>query len=189
MGPATGRLPGLQSLLPIHSGAARNLGFGVLTRLFTAHYSGRPPTDSFRHPLHGRAVTARLLGGPPPANLGRVVFLGPPHHGSEAADFWSKSAFCRWLAGPNLASLQTGLSGYSVTLGPADYEALVIAGDRPLSPFWSPLPSPHDGKVSVASTRLAGSARHVVVHHTHAALPIRTGMIRQVVQFLRGDVA
>jgi len=124
-----------------------------------------------------------------PSNLGRVVFLGSPHHGSEAADFWSKSAFCRWLAGPNLASLQTGSAGYSVTLGPADYEALVIAGDRPLSPFWSPLPTPHDGKVSIASTRLAGSARHVVVHHTHAALPIRTEMIWQVVQFLRGDAA
>ena len=75
------------------------------------------------------------------------------------------------------------------TLGPANYEALVIAGDRPLSPFWSPLPTPHDGKVSVASTRLAGSARHVVVPHTHVALPIRTEIIRQVVQFLRGDVA
>jgi hypothetical protein len=124
-----------------------------------------------------------------PANLGRVVFLGTPHHGSEAADFWSKSAFCRWLAGPNLASLQTGPAGYSVTLGPADYEALVIAGDRPLSPFWSPLPSPHDGKVSVASTRLAGSARHIVVPHTHVALPIRTEIIRQIVQFLRGDGA
>lgn len=124
-----------------------------------------------------------------PARLGRVVFLGTPHHGSEAADLWSKNALCRWLAGPNLAALQTGLAGYSVTLGPADYEALVIAGDRPLSPFWSPLPAPHDGKVSVASTRLAGSARHVVVPHTHIALPIRTGLIRQVVQFLRGDVA
>ena len=124
-----------------------------------------------------------------PTNLGRVVFLGPPHHGSEAADFWSKNAFCRWLAGPNLAALQTGPSGYSVTLSPADYEALVIAGDRPLSPFWSPLPSPHDGKVSVASTRLAGSARHVVVPHTHIALPTRTDIIRQVVQFLSGDVA
>ena len=120
-----------------------------------------------------------------PSNLGRVVFLGTPHHGSEAADFWSKSALCRWLAGPNLESLQTGLAGYSVKLGPADYEALVIAGDRPLSPFWSPLPAPHDGKVSVASTRLAGSARHVVVPHTHVALPLRTEIIRQVVQFLR----
>ncbi len=124
-----------------------------------------------------------------PARLGRVVFLGTPHHGSEAADLWSKNALCRWLAGPNLAALQTGLAGYSVNLGPADYEALVIAGDRPLSPFWSPLPAPHDGKVSVASTRLAGSARHVVVPHTHIALPIRTDIIRQVVQFLRGDVA
>jgi hypothetical protein len=50
------------------------------------------------------------------------------------------------------------------------------------------LPSPHDGKVSVASTRLAGSARHIVVPHTHVALPIRTEIIRQIVQFLRsGD--
>ncbi len=137
----------------------------------------------------GGLLLRGCLAADRPANLGRVVFLGTPHHGSEAADFWSKNAFCRWLAGPNLASLQTGPAGYSVTLGPANYGALVIAGDRPLSPFWSPLPTPHDGKVSVASTRLAGSARHVVVPHTHVALPIRTEIIRQVVQFLRGDVA
>ena len=140
------------------------------------------------HSMGGLLLRGSLAAQRPP-NLGRVVFLGTPHHGSEAADFWSKSAFCRWLAGPNLAALQTGLAGYSMTLGPADYEALVIAGDRPLSPFWSPLPAPHDGKVSVASTRLAGSARHVVVPHTHIALPFRTQIIRQVVQFLRGEDA
>ena len=139
------------------------------------------------HSMGGLLLRGSLATHRPP-NLGRVVFLGTPHNGSEAADFWSKSAFCRWLAGPNLASLQTGPAGYSVTLGPADYEALVIAGDRPLSPFWSPLPTPHDGKVSVASTRLAGSARHVVVPHTHFALTIRAEIIRQVMEFLRrGD--
>ncbi|MCX6863907.1 MAG: alpha/beta fold hydrolase [Verrucomicrobia bacterium] len=37
--------------------------------------------------------------------------------------------------------------------------------------------------------RVVFSARHVVVPHTHIALPIRTDIIRQVVQFLRGDVA
>jgi hypothetical protein len=42
--------------------------------------------------------------------------------------------------------------------------------------------------VSVASTRLAGSARHVVVPHTHFALTIRAEIIRQVMEFLRrGD--
>jgi hypothetical protein len=139
------------------------------------------------HSMGGLLLRGSLAAHRPP-NLGRVVFLGTPHHGSEAADFWSKSTFCRWLAGPNLASLQTGPAGYSATLSPADYEALVIAGDRPLSPFWSPLPAPHDGKVSVASTRLAGSARHVVVPHTHFALPFRAEIIRQVVEFLRrGD--
>ena len=77
MGPAPGRLPGLQTGLPIHSGAARYLGFGVLAGLFAAQHSGQPPTDSFRHPLHGRAVTARLLGGPPPRQFGTRGLFGP----------------------------------------------------------------------------------------------------------------
>ena len=122
-----------------------------------------------------------------PAQLGRVVFLGTPHHGSEAADFWARNAFCRWLAGPNLAALQTGPEGYAASLGPADYESLVIAGDRPLIRFWSPLPAPHDGKVSVASTRLPGATRHITVPHTHVALPLRAGIIRQILGFLHGS--
>lgn len=125
-----------------------------------------------------------------PGNLGRVVFLGTPQHGSEAADFWARSAFCRWLAGPNLAALRTGPEGYAATLSPADYEALVIAGDRPLFPLWSPLPAPHDGKVSVASTRLPGGTRHVTLPHTHTALPLRASIIRHILRFLRdGDGA
>ena len=120
-----------------------------------------------------------------PGNLGRVVFLGTPQHGSEAADFWARSAFCRWLAGPNLTALRTGPKGYAATLGPADYEALVIAGDRPLFPFWSPLPAPHDGKVSVASTRLPGGAQHVTLPHTHTALPLRASIIHHILRFLR----
>lgn len=120
-----------------------------------------------------------------PHNLGRVVFLGTPHHGSELADFWARSALCRWLAGPNLALLQTGPAGYAARLGAADYESLVIAGDRPLSPFWSPLPTPHDGKVSVASTRLHGTTRHITLPHTHSALPLRSGIIREILRFLR----
>ena len=179
MGTATGRLPGLQSGLPIHSGAARNPGFRVLAGLFAAHYSGRHPTNSFRHPLHGRTAAARLLGGRPPRQFGTRGLSGhaPP---------WQRSGGL--LVQKRLLPV-VGRSEPGVILGPANYEALVIAGDRPLSPFWSPLPTPHDGKVSVASTRLAGSARHVVVPHTHVALPIRTEIIRQVVQFLRGDVA
>lgn len=135
----------------------------------------------------GGLVLRGALAGHRPSALGRVVFLGTPHHGSEAADFWARSALCRWVAGPNLAALRTGPAGYAATLGPVDYESLVIAGDRPLSPFWSALPAPHDGKVSVASTRLPGATRHLTLHHPHIALPIRAEIIRQVVGFLRGN--
>ncbi len=121
----------------------------------------------------GALVLRRFLMTPErPPNLGRVVMLGPPNHGSETADFWSQFGWCHVLAGPNLAALGTGPTCAATSLSPADFELCVIAGDLPFWPLWSPLPAPNDGKVSVASTRLTGMRVHHVVHRSHTLLPL-----------------
>lgn len=121
----------------------------------------------------GALVLRRFLMTPErPANLGRVVMLGPPNHGSEAADFWSQFGCCRLLAGPNLVALGTGPTCAATKLSKADFELCVIAGNRPIWPLWSPLPAPNDGKVSVASTRLKGMCAHQVIRRSHTLLPL-----------------
>jgi hypothetical protein len=111
--------------------------------------------------------------------------LGPPNQGSEAADFWSRSRLARRLAGPNLAALGTGPESFARSLPRADFPLLVIAGNRPLSPFWSPLPKPHDGRVTVESTRLEGMTAHRVLPLTHSALPWSRTALDLASAFLR----
>jgi triacylglycerol lipase len=137
------------------------------------------------HSMGGLVLRRFLMTPERPTNLGRVVMLGPPNHGSEAADFWSRFRWCRLLAGPNLVALGTGATCAATNLSPADFVLCVVAGDRPVWPFWSPLPAPHDGKVSVASTRLTGMCAHHVIRRSHTLLPLSRRAAEITRNFLR----
>ena len=53
-------------------------------------------------------------------------------------------------------------------LPPVDYPVGIIAGNRSIDPVaGTMLPKPHDGRVSVANTKLEGMADHVVVAASH----------------------
>src|SRR5262249_39286293 len=88
-------------------------------------------------------------------NLGRVVMLGPPNHGSEVVDHLDHLAPGRWVLGPAGRELGTGPEDPPNQLGPVAFDCGVIAGDRShnfLFSLW--LPGPDDGKVSVESTKV-----------------------------------
>jgi hypothetical protein len=146
--------------------------------------SGDRPLHFVTHSM-GRVLLRGMLLRHRPPNLGRVVMLGPPNRGSEAADFWGRSRILRRIAGPNLVALGTGTESFARTLPPVDFPLLVIAGDRPLSPFWSPLPHPHDGRVTVESTRVEGMTAHCVLHSTHSMLPWSRTALDLTTAFLR----
>jgi pimeloyl-ACP methyl ester carboxylesterase len=122
-----------------------------------------------------------------PANLGRVVLLGPPNAGSPVADRLSRSALCRWLVGPNLPRLGTATAAaIAPKLAPPDYEVGIIAGNRSINPVFSRwLPDENDGAVSVDSTRLAGARDFLVMPHSHTLMLWRDAVVAQVVAFLR----
>jgi hypothetical protein len=89
------------------------------------------------------------------------------------------------FTGPSGPQLGTSPEDLPRKLGPARFELGVIAGDRSLNPFFSRrLPRPHDGKVSVESTRLEGMSDFLVVHCSHTFLPWRKSVMQQVISFL-----
>ena len=118
----------------------------------------------------GGLVARALIARHRPANLGRVVMLGPPNGGSEVADALHRLAAYRCFFGPAGAELVTGRSpALTALLGSVDFPLGVIAGDRTLDPlasrFW--LRGPNDGRVTVARTRVEGMADHRVLPTTH----------------------
>lgn len=153
-----------------------------------ARSAAAPKIHFVTHSMGGIMVRLWLRECGPPANLGRVVMLAPPNAGSEISDQMRSGVCFRWFTGRNGARLGTGADSLPRSLGPwpARADLGIIAGDRPLNRLMaSRLPAPSDGKVSVASTHLAGERDHLVLHYSHTWIGWRRETIAQVTAFLR----
>jgi pimeloyl-ACP methyl ester carboxylesterase len=122
-----------------------------------------------------------------PARLGRVVMLGTPNGGSEVADLLKDLSVYRAVFGPAGQQLTTIPAAVLADLPSPDYPVGIIAGCRTIAPIASAfvLPRPNDGRVSVASAKLADMADHIVVKASHTGLPRHSVAIEQTIAFLR----
>jgi len=132
----------------------------------------------------GGILLRGLLAQHEPANLGRVVMLAPPNHGSEWVD-WLGNSF-GFALGPTGRELGTAPDSLPNRLPKADYPLGVIAGTRSWNPLGAWLiPGANDGTVRVESTRLDGMSDFVELPSSHSWILRSDAAADAVVEFLR----
>lgn len=150
------------------------------------HDVARAPRLHFVTHSMGSLIVRKLIQDARPANLGRVVMIGPPNQGSAAADVAQKNVLLKKYLGGNLVRLGTGEDAIVKTLGPADFELGIIAGEVALNPvFGQALGGKNDGAVTLESARLEGMRDFLVVPYSHTVMLWRTEVVNQVRAFLR----
>jgi pimeloyl-ACP methyl ester carboxylesterase len=146
------------------------------------------PTAKINFVTHsmGGILLRQYLSNHDIKNLGRVVMIAPPNHGSEIIDrLKTIRPPARMVLGPAALELGTTPDDLPNRLGPVNFECGVIAGDRPTRwPLAAFLPRPNDGTVSVASAELPGMKDFIVLHNSHTWIIWRKETLRQTLSFL-----
>lgn len=119
-------------------------------------------------------------------NIGKVVMLSPPNHGSEVVDKFGRLKLFNWIIGPAGSQLGTSEGSLLLELDAVDFELGVIAGDRSIN--WilsSMIPGKNDGIISIDSAKVEGMKDFKVVHSTHPFIMKNKQVIKDICEFLR----
>jgi pimeloyl-ACP methyl ester carboxylesterase len=124
------------------------------------------------HSMGGVVILRYLLGNTrdsaPPAAIGRVVLLGTPARGSQAALAFERQPWGHLLLGESLPLWRSEFQ-HALDSG---LEVGAIAGSQPfgLGPLFVSLPPPSDGVVTVEETRIEGLRDHRVLGVSHTGM-------------------
>jgi len=120
------------------------------------------------------------------SNLGRVVMLSPPNHGSEVSDLLKDYTIYQFILGPAAQQLGTDKDSLTKQLGPVKGEIGIITGVSSSDPWFSPvIPGDDDGKVSVESAKLDEMSDFMTVPSGHTFIMRDEIVIKQILHFLK----
>lgn len=145
--------------------------------------NSKQPLNFVTHSLGG--IIVRQLAQSTDLKINRVVMFSPPNHGSELVDKLKFLPFFEFINGQ--AGLSIGANADSVpnTLGAVDFETGIIVGNKSLNPIYSYLiPGEDDGKVAIASAKVAGMRDFIIVPHSHSLMMNSKAVIEQTIHFL-----
>jgi triacylglycerol lipase len=171
---------------PTHGLSVEQISQAYLAPLLQSEIPRSSATIHFVTHSQGGIVLRQYLSEHDLPNLGRVVMLAPPNHGSEIVDRLAANPIARPFLGPGYRQLGTDADSLPNRLGPVQFDCGIIAGDRSLNPLLSSmLTGPNDGKVTVASAQLDGMRDFLVMHYSHTWLMWRKNTLHQVFSFLK----
>lgn len=138
----------------------------------------------------GGLLTRTIIHKYNPTNLGRVVQLATPNHGSEVSDFFKNNYVYKKILGSAGQQLITDQQKIEHLFGKIYYDLGIIAGNSTVAPISSIviIPGEDDGRVSIESTRLEGMKDHIIIPASHTFLPSKEIVHQQVVHFLKNGV-
>ena len=137
----------------------------------------------------GGLLVRAIIHKQKPENLGRVVQLATPNHGSEVSDFFKDNWLYQEVLGPAGQQLITDQQKIEHLFGEVNYELGVIAGNNTINPVTSIIiPDDDDGMVSIKSTKLKGMKDHIVLPVSHTFAPSNEIVHQQIAYFLKNGV-
>ncbi|MEP3047178.1 MAG: alpha/beta fold hydrolase [Roseibium sp.] len=134
------------------------------------------------HSLGGLMVRAYLQNNKVD-NLGKVVLIGTPNKGSEAADHFSDS----WLMdimGPTAKTLGTGDTSFPNLLEVPYYPVGIIAGIRNSTLNDPVIPGKDDGVVSVEATKIDDMTDFILLETGHSMMRYDREVADQTIAFI-----
>jgi len=138
------------------------------------------------HSLGGLMVRAYLQNNKVD-KLGRVVLLGTPNKGTEAADHFSNS----WLMdilGPTAKALGTDDKSFPNSLKAPYYPVGIVAGEVRSELNDPVIPGKDDGLVSVEATKIDAMTDFIIIETGHSMMRYDREVADQTIEFIKSGV-
>lgn len=142
---------------------------------YTVHFVG--------HSLGGLMVRA-YLDSNHIANLGRVVLIGTPNHGTPIVDKYRDSWWMK-LLGSMPRALGTDENSFPNSISCPYYPVGIIAGTMKTEINEGMIPGKDDGIVPLESTKLDQMTDMIIIKTNHLFLPKSIPVAEQTIEFLR----
>lgn len=162
------------------------LALSLLDKVINTHCINNKKKIHFVTHSLGGIILRKYLQEKPMLNIGRIVMITPPNHGSKWVDFLKKSPLFSWILGVSGKQLGSKSTSYVNHLPPKiECELGVIAATKSYNPFsFMIFKTKNDGTITVNSTKMVGMKDFKEIDTTHCVAPNNDEVIKDAVNFI-----